>query len=211
MKQILLILLILPFTLLGQKYQKGTILFKNGTTLNCLLKPPSDPSDKKIETKVSENAEKVSYKSEELKSLTFHTADTTSYEFVWESTKKITGGLDYGWLYVYLKGYTTLYGSSQGFKVNKKGELMLTGTSMGHSNPDFGFYARRPGENYVTMIGIYSAATFGIDNYFRKASSKYFSDNPELVKRINNKEFELTDILNLVTEYNEWKIKGGGK
>ena len=95
MEQTLFPLLILPFTLLGQKYQSGTFLFKNSKTLNCHLKPPSDPSDKKIDTKALENAEKVAYKSDELKSVTIHAGDTTSYEFVWKSTKKLTGGLEF--------------------------------------------------------------------------------------------------------------------
>lgn len=74
---------------------KRNYSFKNGKTLNCQLKPPSDPSDKKIDIKASENAEKVAYKSDELKSITIHAGDTTSYEFVRESTKKLTGGLEF--------------------------------------------------------------------------------------------------------------------
>lgn len=118
-KQILILLLIVPFALFGQKFQKGTILFKNGKTLTCLLKPPSSPTDKKIETKLTEDADKISYKSEELKSVSILTGDSSVYEFEWQPSKKLlSDGLDYGWLYVILKGYATLYGNSDGYKIN---------------------------------------------------------------------------------------------
>ena len=212
MKQILILLFIVPFALFGQKYQKGTLLFKNGKTLTCLLKPPSSPTDKKIETKISEDADKISYRSEELKSVIVLTGDSTEYEFSWQPSKKLlSDGLDYGWLYVIAKGYATLYGSSDGYKINKKGELIEIGRSSGFSSPDFGFYTRRPGEEYVTLIGIYSPATVGLNNYFRKSSAKYFSDSPEIVKRINAKEFKIGDIRLVVMEYNDLKTKEGVK
>jgi len=212
MKNILILLLIVPCIVFGQKYQKGTILFKNGKTLTCLLKPPSGPADKKIETKLSDDAGKVSYKSEELKTITIPTKDSAAYEFAWMPSKKIlSDGLDYGWLFVILKGYATLYGSSDGYKINRNGELIEIGRSGGFSSPEFGFYTHRPGENYVTLIGVYSPGTFGLNNYFRKMSSKYFNDSPEIVKRINSKEFKIGDIRLVVQEYNDWKAKSGVK
>jgi hypothetical protein len=211
MKNILFLLFLLPILLFGQKYHTGTLVFKNGKTLKCMLRPPSRPDDNRIETKTSESADKVIYKSEELKSLTIATEDSTVYEFVNEKFKKMFGGLDDAWLVVMLKGYATLYGGSDGFKINKKGGLVLTSTSYGPSTPDFGFYARRPGEDYITMIGLYSPATLGLNNFMRKACSKYFSDSPELVKKINDKKFKLEDITILVSEYNALKEKSGGK
>ena len=211
MKQLLILLWIVPLTLFGQKYQHGTILFNSGKTLDCLLTPPSNPEDKKIETKISEDADKVTYKSEELKSITIPNKNYPPYVFVWESTKKLTGGIDHCWLVKMVEGYATLYGSSNGFKITKKGELELIGISAGHSSAEFYFYARRPDEGYVTMLGLYSPGTFGLNNFFRKASAKYFNDSPEIVKRINSKEFKIADISLVVSEYNEWKTEQGGK
>lgn len=215
MKHVLIFLLVVPFMVFGQKYHKGTIHFSDGKTLTCLINPPSNPYDKKIETKVSEKSDKVSYKSEDIKSVTIATNDSSQYEFVWGATKKITGGLDYSWFYVILKGYATLYGSSDGFKINKKGELILFGKSSGFSvpgsTPDFCFYAQREGEKYATLIGLYSPGTSGLNNFFRKSSSDYFKDSPEVVQRLKDKEFKIGDIVKVVSEYNNLKTKSGAK
>lgn len=211
MKQIFFLLLLLPVTLLGQKFQNGTINFKDGKTLSCLLTPPDSPDDKKIVTKASKDAKSVNYESEDIKSLTVPSGDTTVYEFVREKTRRLTGGLDESWMVVISRGYTTVYTSSTGFKINKKGQLIISGISTGRSTPDFYYMVRRPGEDYATIIGLYSPATIGIDNYFRKASAKYFSDYPALVKRIEKKEFELTDLLIMVAEYDAWKTKSDKK
>lgn len=77
-----------------------------------------------------------------------------------------------------------------------------------HNVNDITFYAIRANEEAASYLGMYftsGAMGINVNNTFRKLTSSYFADYPELVQRIENKEFKILEVPAVITAYNEWK------
>ncbi len=207
MKRMLFILLLVPAMLSAQKYLPGRVEFKNGKTIDCLLKIPSNPSDKMIETRLSEKAKTVKYESDKLSKVIVTSRNGATYELSRENMPRLLSKkTDEVWLLVAVKGYATLYSLGNGFKINKKGEMIVVAQGAQHVAGDFYFLVKRPDEKVTTIIGLYTEQlTINMHRTFRKLSAEYFKDCPELVKRIENKEFKVLDCGEMVMEYNKYK------
>lgn len=191
----------------AQKYLPGRVEFKNGKSIDCLLKIPSKPNKKKIETRLSEKAKNISYPSEKLSRLIVNLRDGATYEFSREHIRRNFGTkTDEVWLLVAEKGYATLFTGTNEYKINRKGQLVLVGVGGPHHSGEIFIMVKRPDEKVTTLLGSYSESiTLNENKVFMKIAAEYFKDCPEMVTRIKKKEFKILDSRQMIFEYNELK------
>ena len=72
--------------------------------------------------------------------------------------------------------------------------------TMGHSYNISSYYVRKENETEVTHLG----STSWISKNFKKAASNYFKDCPNLVEKLQNKEYKKKDIREIIDFYNEY-------
>lgn len=207
---LIIVFLLLSGSSIAQKFHKGKLLFVDGKTIDAFVEIPKDPGDKNINYKIKETDQKISVASEQLKSVSIMVDDSTQYEFSREIAKKPVSKTKFrtmepAWLTVLEKGAATLYATGEAFKVNRHGALVIRGNWRGGMPPDTNFFLKRPGEENAMWVAFYSPATVGLDVTFRYWTEQYFSDYPELAKRIKSKEFKVLQISEVVRIYNAWK------
>ncbi len=207
LKTTLVILIILFFNNLGysQKYFPGEVILKNGTKLTGLLYLPFVLNQKSIYYKSTEKAVERKIKSDSVNRLSMISdggKTNTLVNIVYSKRKK-----DNGFVLLVTEGFANLYfNGDNGISVDKHGDLIPMATSVaGRSMPEFYYYIQCKDEQYPTLLAITSPSKtmFGQTRTFRKAAAEYFHDWPELVNRINDKEFTVNDIEKVVSLYNE--------
>lgn len=57
----------------------------------------------------------------------------------------------------------------------------------------------------ASMVSMNFPNNLAPSKIMRNQAPVYFKDYPELVKKIENKEYEWEDIITVVKEYNKWK------
>jgi len=198
--------LLLLFTtpiLFAQKYLDGSITFKDGKVVKGLVEYPSNFKTASISFKENEAAKEQEFASENLKSVSvkesgqdfeFHRG--TYYE---ELTFRGKVESKERWMVVLVKGPATLYTVAGKSVKIKNGKLSFTNREV------VTYYIKREPEKVATDIAANMAGmTAGLNEDFRDRASKYFQDYPELVKKINNDKLKISDIYNVVEEYNKW-------
>ncbi|MBC5774684.1 hypothetical protein H8S95_11475 [Pontibacter sp. KCTC 32443] len=195
-----LILLACTITAFAQDFQPGKLIFANGKEMTGLVKT-SSVQEENVVFKATDSAAKEKINRAELSKVTFPQKDSDAVVYVPVHT------VTYGrkskepyWLQVLIEGPVTLYGHGATMSFNRGG--------MPHNVSDVTFYAKRTDEKEATWVGMHftsGAMGVNVQNTFRKQSALYFADYPELVTRIENKEFKVTDLPVIVTEYNKWK------
>ncbi|WP_156032992.1 hypothetical protein [Sediminibacter sp. Hel_I_10] len=97
-----------------------------------------------------------------------------------------------------------LYFGAQSYIV-KKGKVVSTTIDNSGTWAEIFLLVKRPSENCIAKLGAFTsgAKIIGEESSFRKASKVYFKDNSTLVDRIDNKEFKIDDIRNLVKAYDD--------
>ncbi|MBJ6118883.1 hypothetical protein JAO76_11805 [Pontibacter sp. BT310] len=137
--------------------------------------------------KATESGSKEKISSDGLSRIVFPQKDgePALYESVY--LKTITGkkSKEPAWLQKLMDGPATLYcgGARMSFQQG----------SFTHNVTDISFYAIRANEEAASSLSVYftsGAVGININNTFRKLASAYFADYPELVKRIEAKEFK---------------------
>jgi hypothetical protein len=174
--------------------------FTDGKSLKGLAKFPDKPFDKAISFKSKENAEAVSYSSESLKTLIFFFEDgTVEFDRVMIYPSLLNGKKTAGpyWLEVVERGYATLYfGLREGSTVVRSGVSSTTGA-------DKFWYCMRPNEEAAEVIS-WVIGKVNANETFRREAQKYFSDYPELSKKIKDKIYKYDQIVETVQDYNKW-------
>jgi hypothetical protein len=187
----------------AQKFFKGQLTYNNNVILVGLINMPDTPGDKKIKFKLTESSEVQKIKSELIRFITI-----TSDEGIpcilenIEISKK-----EKAFCFLLIKGYSSLYMTGQGISTDKYGNVRPTAVYVsGRSLPEFFYMVKRKNEKYLTTIAITSPSKtmFGKAKAFRKMAAEYFKDYPELVKRINNKEFTEENVVQVVSIYNDY-------
>lgn len=186
----------------AQKFYAGSITKINGEILTGYLSLPKSTTDKSIDFKVSEKSKEREIKSDSVRLISIHTKGgvPSSLERI-QITKK-----EKGYAILLVEGFANLYLAGEGISVNKEGKFSPYSSFVsGRDLPTFSYLALRKNEKVATIIGVTSNSptVFGLNNTFRVYASKYFSDYPELVKRIDNKEFTHDDIEKVVKIYNK--------
>jgi hypothetical protein len=188
-------------TIFAQDFQQATITFKDGKEKTGLVKA-SSVGTYNIIFKPTESGSKEKISSNELSRIVFpqKDAEPALYEPVYLLT--ITGkkSKEPTWLQKLMDGPVSLYCSG--------GRMSFQRGAFTHNVNDITFYAIRKDEEAASNLGVYftsGAMGININNNFRKLASAYFADYPELVKRIENKEFKILEVPAVITAYNEWK------
>lgn len=213
----ILILFITPSISLAQKYQQGKIKLTNGEVISGLVKPPNDPGEKNIEYKENADADKVKYGSDEVEEVMVY-VESYEHRFIRKvvrmpKKKEPKKEKDYRytdpiWLVVMVEGHTTLYAAGPLVKIKKDGQLRIKLNWNGSGvPPDIMFYLENENLEMPTWTALYSVATMGQMKTFKFWTTKYFADYPDLVSRIEAEEFEVSEIADVVSEYNAWKAK----
>jgi hypothetical protein len=187
----------------AQKFFKGQLTYKDNKIVVGLINMPATPSDKKIKFKINESADPEKINSDLIRFITI-TSDngkSCTLEHVELSKKE-------GWAFCFLvlEGYANLYLTGDGISTDKHGNVTPTSSYVsGRSMPEYYYMIKRKSEKYLTTLAITSPSKtmLGKAKAFRKMAVEYFKDYPELVKRINDKEFTEEDVPQVVSIYNE--------
>lgn len=104
------------------------------------------------------------------------------------------------------KSVLDTYSLAQSYYIDKNGKMISKSVDHTGNWADVFFLARRPDETCASMIShlVSGAQIIGKEKRFRNVSSRYFSDQPELVKRIKNKEFKSDEVEKLIEAYNSY-------
>lgn len=100
---------------------------------------------------------------------------------------------------VVVRGITTLYQEYIGQN------FYSIGTGLGGQFLHTNYYAIREGEPAAALISAVISGQANPNAVFRRFAKDYFSDYPELAKKIEDKVYKYTDVLYAVLEYNNWK------
>jgi hypothetical protein len=186
----------------AQKYQNGSLVFKDGKMLKGLVTYPSKHTTSEISYKASEQAEEQTFKSDELKTVVVN-GGPENFEFdrgtyIESLTFKGDTESKPRWMVVLIRGPVTLYTVPLKVKI-KDGKLTVTNQNV------ITYYAKRDSEKVAKDIAAKMAGvTAGLNEDFQKRASEYFKDYPELVKKINSENLKVSDVFSVVEQYNKW-------
>lgn len=198
---------------LGEQKADAVIFKKDKQQVSGIVQFP-DFEDKKVKIKVGENNEK--YLASEIDSIQLFDADKKlSYTFLWTKTKEYKKkGTEFkvkkeGWLCKTMRGKASLYlgGLEYGIKnVKIKDEETnekIKEAKMQVVSKQVNHYLKRSNEDYPILVSVSSnALSAGYNAFFRNFGVYYFSDNPEIAKKIEEKEYKYDDIEKVVNLYN---------
>lgn len=203
----LILLLCIITAARAQDFQPGKLQFLNGKEKSGLIKV-SSIQEMKLVFKASEEADKEKIDLNELSRIIIPQKEGEAAEYVPVYHVTLSGGKSKSqmWVQILVKGPATLYA--------KGGSMMTTRGGFNHQITDVMFLVKRDGEEAAAWVGTYftsGAMGININKTFRNRAGKYFADYAELATRIENKEFEITDLPAVVEEYNKWKSAKASK
>ncbi len=214
LKLLLSSLLLLSFSLSAQltnyKELHGTVYKKDGSKIEGLIKIPNKSSTKNVNIELNKK-NKIKMKSTDIDSIIIIPPNTTEEIFLTYtktkafppfSLKRYIEAQNY-WLRRIIKGEMSLYYAKDVTRY-QKAPVVVTN-----------FYGYRKGDEYpkflhqdeILLVSIGENATF------RKYISKYFENDPEMLDKINTKEYkaDLAGIMQMVTDYNQRHLKNQTK
>lgn len=205
MKNILLVLLLFSTlqSLHAKRFIKAEIEYKNGSVKSGYVGFPIGGYDKKISFRTKENSKTQKLESDKIFTITFANDGelvqlVRSYGKVYKNKKEKLSKNQFWGVLVGTCGEISLINEASSYKISKDGQFLLV-----YEDGHYPFiFLKKQDEKYAAAISTnYKFATIGIGikAFFRKNASKFFHDNPELVKKIKNKEFE--DIYELFAYY----------
>jgi hypothetical protein len=183
-------------------YVPAKIYLRNGEIKSGLANLLNSNRDKTVKFKADENSSAEMIPGTDISSLVYSIGKEEyafeylkNYKFNNKTLAKET------WHLVILKGYATLYISGFTDLKIKKDDLLLTFVESKY------YTVRRKDEPVITLL-VLQWIQGGVDNrYFLKRAKEYFNDYPDLVEKLDKKEFSWEDVDKIVAVYNEWKDK----
>ncbi|MEO7977497.1 hypothetical protein [Flavobacterium sp.] len=203
---------------MGEQKADAILFKKDKQKINGIVKFPGF-ADKKVKIKVGE--ENGKYESKDIDSIqVFDENKKLSYTFVWTKTKvyKKKGTefkiIDERWICKTINGKISLYisGEELGIKEVKeedeKTKQKIKENKMQVVSKDVNHYMKRNKEDYPTLVSVSSNAfSAGYNVFFKEYGVYYFSDSPEIAKKIEDKEYKYDDIEKIVNLYNAKREK----
>ncbi|NRT13894.1 hypothetical protein HNP99_000219 [Flavobacterium sp. 28A] len=185
---------------LGEQDGNGIIFKKNKEQIEGEVHFPK-LSDNKVKIKVGNQNEKIM--SADIDSIQILDAKKKlAYTFVWVKTKEFKSkGTDFkikeeGWILLMKKGKLSLYIGGDEYGVKKDSMRVFSAIKI---------YLKKKEEDYPIWVSMaipdYSSYG-GVNSIFKMYGPYYFKDNPEIVKKIKNKEYKSKDIEEVVDYYN---------
>ncbi len=203
---------------MGEQKADAIIFKKDKQKINGIVNFPGF-TDKKVKIKVGEENEK--YASSDIDSIQIFDADKKlSYTFLWTKTKvyKKKGTefkiIDEKWICKIITGKASLFlgGEEYGIKEVKvedeKTKEKVKVAKMQVVSKEVNHYLKRSNEDYPILVSLSSNAfSAGYNAFFKEYAVYYFNDNPEIAKKIEEKEYKYDDIEKVVSLYNFKKEK----
>lgn len=182
----------------AENFDNGKIILNDGKILTGLVEIYLNNDF--INFKSSENSEPKKIATETIKTIIYLEDDkkTTTVEYDrikvylgWKQTKIS----DFVWCQVVERGIATLYVINS----EMQGSIYIekAGTAGFHD-----YFIMRESEPAAKMIA--NISTANNNQTFRAKAPIYFSDFPELARKIESKEYTWKDLVPVVQEYNKW-------
>ncbi|NND51862.1 MAG: hypothetical protein HKN54_05620 [Flavobacteriaceae bacterium] len=206
MKKLILILLLSSFYTHAQ-YFEAKLLMVDGQIKEGLAKLPSNQLlDGNIEFKSSNKGELHKLSHENVSQILY--TSKTGSQYLFENNNVLLLFKSFGkeykkakknkhWmLLIHANSVLKEYSLAQRYKLDKKGRMTsITGGNSFWSS--IYFLLKKPDEDEASIV-----SGIGLSNgMVRKAMAIYFKDNPEFVKRIENKEFKKSNVKDVADEY----------
>ncbi|GLB47935.1 hypothetical protein [Neptunitalea lumnitzerae] len=195
----------------NEDFYKADIALNDGSTLDGYAVVPIKMTTKEIQFKKSDTSDETEIVSDSISTITFHLSKSDSVVFDrvhWRLLTKRSGHTYKKKIWVvrlFTNQFINVYKSSGKYYVNEDGEFIYV-SQAGGAFAAFSYYLKRENEDivsYVAESGYYGASVSGVEKQFRNRAANYFQDEPELVKRILNKDFLQEDFEVLVRAYIE--------
>jgi hypothetical protein len=206
-----LIFLFIVYVSFARKFQKGTIVMENYEIKEGFVIIPKSNNDKNISFKLDLNSDEITIPSVEIKSISVQSSNGDKYEFerLYTAFKpNIKKHKEKYWVILCSTGYLNLYEGAFSYESDEYGNVYIVDYEGNNNLASFNFFIKKKDED----VAIYFATTspsptfFGLNHTLRKNASNYLSDYPDLVKRINNKEFTHKDISKIIETYNYYMM-----
>lgn len=208
----LILLLAISIASAQTKYYKTKISLANGNETEGYAELPSNGSlDRAINYKKTEDAKSTRIKNDSILRITYLT-DKNSFTFerlpirtLNKSFGKYYDNIAKSKTWLLVQSYNPIintYLVSTKYSIEANGTMNAKTTDYSGMGADIVTYIKRPGETGALQLGIMSSIKMmGLDSMFRKTASEYFKDAPELVKRIEAKEFGNDNLQELLNAY----------
>ena len=217
-KTLTLLFIFISLVANASKYYKSKIRFINGDIKEGYAELPTNKMlDNAIRFKESERGKTTKFKNDEIDNILYYTDSGNKYFFelrkltmLFGSKKNIkenTKNARYWFLAVASNPAVTYYYFSQTYYIDSDDKIVAKSVDSSGMWATIVLAFKRPNEENPTMIGSlnYGAKVIGEEKRFRKFTAYYFKDEPNLVKRIENKEFKREDIEELIKAYANMK------
>lgn len=200
MKNYLLILFLICLTSQGLAQSDATVTLKNGETIKGSVDYPVYANEKKLKIKTDKNR---TVKREESKEVVW-TSGTASTRFKlikdYKNAKNKKVENEILAEKILELDNISLY---KAFAIN----TMSSGPGGAYkfTSIDVFWYCKRPSEDIATVVSWTFNSQVNKNNAFRNNAAEYFKDNPEIARKIENKQYKHEDLIQIVEEYNTLK------
>ena len=207
--RITLLLILTINVAFGQKFQKGSISYLDGSEKSGLLVVPKTSAEKTLTFKTNESSEKEEIETALVASIIVYSDNGKSYVFenryVGYSKNKVSKKR--ALILKISNGFANVYFAGNEYKTDKQGDVMTnysyyTGTDL----PTFNYYLRKKGEENLAFFAMTSPSPtmFGLNKLLKKNAPKLLFEDVKLVEQIQNGEFEHEDIIEIMELYNKF-------
>ncbi len=169
----------------GVPYQASTIKLKNGSIKTLLTKKEEDHL--LIKNRYSDSPEELHYSEIDYVVKKNNLDDVVKFKFF-----KVAGKNQYLLLEEEIVGPVSLY------ILTTEGTNTAFGTGMTYNYTSVGYYVKKKHNNEVIFLTSSSALNFK----FTEIGQAFFRDCPELVQKIEDKDFKKKDVYEVVKFYN---------
>jgi len=184
----------------------GKLIYTNGEVKTGFIAAPKKSNQSFIYYKSDKDAKKVKIKSILLDSISMKTDEknTSCFERLgWTLTPK--GKIrKQRWFYVTVKGYANLYILADKFIIDKKGRVIFVTNSQA-----FYYLLRKRNEKVAHYFLYVSTAKMNITvgSMLKQNAPKYFSEDADLMQKINTKKLKAKNVEEVVNIYNDYMDK----
>jgi len=193
-------------TFASNDYYSARVYFNSGSVKSGLATFVENGPNDYILFKEHEESEAEKIESNSIVKI-IYTFDKKDYEYAFLKVYKgwkqveIIGPI---WLEIVKKGTATLYVTST--VLSSPGKMSSTGAVSGGGSATFhDYYILRDGEPAAKLIATISS--LNNNQTFKAKAPLYFSDYPELAKKIEDKTYTWKNLEEVVDIYNEWAAK----
>ena len=192
------LLIILIFTSCGLPYKSGMLVLNDGTKKEGVIKPKDENL---LFKKSSHHDDQESFHYTEIDYVKKPNFDDEPAKFKY---LKVVGG-NFKLIEEVIIGPVSLYKNTSTYYVNHLGATAgMPGAHMGGfgvpmPQTSTGYYIRRKNDRHV----MYMSSNYIFTNTLKKKGPWFFRDCPELVKKIENKDFKKDQVEEVVHFYND--------